>query len=278
MDYLSSIPPVHILLQIRSPVSLSFFRESVSKIKLKHPSKIMWFSPMGISPLVLYCPPFKKWTALSIDCHRRYPCHHKLCSLLYPSRKTCPCYRSILLPCYYSFPSRISILSYSPLQLPPPYQTTSPPTHPITKPDFFPGWGVLPKNIIIHIPPLLMFLIPPSINISKLIFQHKVTGARSIAKNITEDTLLCGDCDLHRLLPLLRNLTLRDDNLLGIKNFMIILPCPSLPTSSNIFHPSSLFPPIWSYHSSVWPSDPPWNQPKSYLGLSYLSYVISGAW
>ena len=98
----------------------------------------MWFSPMGISPLVLYCPPFKKWTALSIDCHRRYPCHHKLCSLLYPSRKTCPCYRSILLPCSYSFPSRISILSYSPLQLPPPYQTTSPPTHPITKPDFFP--------------------------------------------------------------------------------------------------------------------------------------------
>ena len=64
-----------------------------------------------------------------------------------------------------------------------------------------------------------MVLIPPLNQHLQPIFQHKVTGARILANNITSNTPLRGYCDIFILLPLLRNLNLKYDTLLLLRNF-----------------------------------------------------------
>ena len=110
-------------------------------------------------------------------------------------------------------------VSYSPILVTTPYEaqlcvnhlmhihlTAKPPFHPCTpatKPGFGPGRFVLPTKTSaststytdVHSSPLNHHL--------QTIFQHKVTGARIIAKNITSFTLLHGDCDIHMLPPFL---------------------------------------------------------------------------
>ena len=64
-----------------------------------------------------------------------------------------------------------------------------------------------------------MVLISPLNQHLQPIFQHEVTGSRILAKTITEDTPLCDNYDLARLILLISNLNLHNETLLGINNF-----------------------------------------------------------
>ena len=108
------------------------------------------------------------------------------------------------------------------------------------KPSFGPGRGVRPNKTSAPSctstdgpdSPLNQHLQP--------IFKHKVNGARILYNNITADTPHYGDCDIHKILPLITSITLHDDTLLILKNFMTSLPCYSLPPSNNLTKLSSL--------------------------------------
>ena len=123
------------------------------------------------------------------------------------------------------------------------YLSTKPPLCPCTpaiKPFFVTVRGFRPTNTS---DPYSTYTDGPDSHFNQHlqpIFHHKVTGACIISNNITDDTPLLVDCDIHRPLPLLLNITLNNDTLLLIKNFMTILPCPSLNPPGKLTHPSYL--------------------------------------
>ena len=97
------------------------------------------------------------------------------------------------------------------------------------------------------------------------LFQKKVTGTQIPTNNITIDKPLLSECVLSRLLPLLLNLNLHDDTLIGIKNLYYdinISLTDSIKKSSNpvlpIFHNVDPTTPLFDYQfspekSPIWP-------------------------
>ena len=135
--------------------------------------------------------------------------------------KTWPVYWYLILSYSCSNLIRGAIMCKPPQVHTPPNQTPSTPTHPSYKAWFWSWSRFHPTN---NYAPYSTSTDSRAFFLNQHlqpISQNKVTGARILPP-------LRGYCGICRLLPLLHNITLHNDILLGLNIFLKILPCPSL--------------------------------------------------